>query len=320
MDNITHTLIGASLASTGLRRRSRYAAAALMIGANIPDLDVIAVPLGHSVEWRRGITHGLPALIVWPFVLTGLILLYHRVRRRAAPESAAGATSPGGAEAPLEVRPRQLVLLSAIAVLTHPVYDWMNSYGMRWLMPLDGTWFHGDSLFIVDPYLMAMLAIGVFLVRRRRRKGASRPFLPGRVVVALGAAYTLALMGLHQVAEGRAERLLSAGDAGAPLRIMAAPTPANPLRWEIVADRGSHYERALLHLARASLSERESIPVGLDDPRASRAARDARAEGFLDWARWPVYRVDRDTVHIIDIRYASPDSRGSWASIPLPGR
>ena len=320
MDNITHTLIGASLASTGLRRRSRYAAAALMIGANIPDVDVIAVPLGHSVEWRRGITHGIPALIVWPFVLTGLILLYHRMRRRAAPVGFGAAGAPGRAESPLEVRPWQLVLLSAIAVLTHPLYDWMNSYGMRWLMPLDGTWFYGDSLFIVDPYLMAMLAVGVFLVGRRRREGAERPFTPGRVVVALAAAYTLALMGLHQVAERRAQRLLAAGDAGVPARIMTAPTAANPLRWDIVADRGGHYERASLHLARASLSERDSIPVGLDDPVASRAARDVRAAGFLDWARWPVYRVDGDTVHIIDVRYASPDSRGSWASISLPGR
>ena len=35
-----------------------------MIGANFPDIDVIAVPLGDSLTWRRGITHGFLALTI----------------------------------------------------------------------------------------------------------------------------------------------------------------------------------------------------------------------------------------------------------------
>lgn len=311
MDNLTHTLIGASLAASGLRRRTRYAAAAMMIGANIPDVDVIAVPLGHSVEWRRGITHGIPALILWPFILTGVFLLWHRWR--------GGATDARPGEPPL--RPRQLLLLSTLAVWTHPTYDWFNSYGMRWLMPLDGTWFYGDSLFIIDPYLMAMLAVGVYVVRRRRRAGVAQPFAAGKVAVALGAAYTVALLALHDVAERQALRELGARPGGAPARMMAAPTAANPLRWEIVADRGTHYERGELRIGDVgAMTMDDSIAVGLDDPRSQQARRDPRAAGFLDWARWPVYRIDEatETVHIVDIRYASPEARGSWASVALP--
>jgi len=33
----------------------------------------------------------------------------------------------------------------------HPTLDWLNTYGMRWLMPFSGRWFYGDAVFIVDP-------------------------------------------------------------------------------------------------------------------------------------------------------------------------
>src|SRR5687767_10898512 len=66
MDNVCHTLVGAALAEAGLKRKTALGTATLMIAANFPDIDVIAVPLGHSLGFRRGITHGLPALALMP--------------------------------------------------------------------------------------------------------------------------------------------------------------------------------------------------------------------------------------------------------------
>lgn len=319
MDNITHTLIGAALAESGLRRRSRYAAAALMIGANIPDVDVIAVPLGHSLEWRRGITHGLPALVVWPFVLTALIMLWHR-RRGARMGPRAGATSGARHERDRPpLRPRQLLLLSALAVATHPLYDWFNNYGMRWLMPFDGTWSYGDALFIVDPYLLVALAVGVYLARRRARGGTRQPFTPGRVAIAAGAAYTVAMLLLHEVAERVAARDLAA-TGGAPQRMMVAPTAANPFRWLVVADRGAYYQRGEVTLLGAPrVRSQDSVTVGLHAPGARAAAASPAAAAFLGWSRWPVYRVEPSgAVRIADLRYTSPEDAGGWASVRVP--
>ena len=53
--------------------------------------------------------------------------------------------------------------LPALAVLTHPILDWLNNYGMRWLMPFDGRWFYGDALFIVDPWVWLALGGVLFL-------------------------------------------------------------------------------------------------------------------------------------------------------------
>src|SRR3954464_11342229 len=103
VDNITHTLVGAALAEAGLKRRTALGAATLMIGANFPDIDVIAVPLGKGIEWRRGTTHGFLALAILPFLLAWLIALWdRRVRRRREPEAP-----------PADFR--QLVILAAIA-------------------------------------------------------------------------------------------------------------------------------------------------------------------------------------------------------------
>ena len=61
MDNLTHTLVGAALGQAGLKNRTALGSATLMIGANFPDIDVIAVAFENSVHWRRGHTHGFLA-------------------------------------------------------------------------------------------------------------------------------------------------------------------------------------------------------------------------------------------------------------------
>ncbi|MDQ3699047.1 MAG: metal-dependent hydrolase, partial [Gemmatimonadota bacterium] len=193
MDNICHTLAGAALAESGLKRRTALGTATLIIGANFPDIDAIAIPLGHSLAWRRGVTHGVLALVVLPLALTALVLAWDRLVRRRA--------RSGAKEA---VRPRQILFLAMLAVLTHPVLDWMNTYGMRWLMPFDGRWFYGDALFIIDPWLWIALGAGVVAARARQRRGTTRPYRPARWALAFAGAY-IALM---VVSSGVGERVV----------------------------------------------------------------------------------------------------------------
>ncbi|MEO6153211.1 MAG: hypothetical protein ABIT09_12700 [Croceibacterium sp.] len=40
MDNLTHSLVGWTLGQTGLKRKSRKGFGALILGANMPDIDV----------------------------------------------------------------------------------------------------------------------------------------------------------------------------------------------------------------------------------------------------------------------------------------
>ena len=78
VDNLCHTLVGAALAEAGLKRRTALGSATLMIAANLPDVDVVAVPLGHSLGFRRGLTHGVPALLVLPLLVALRMAGWHR--------------------------------------------------------------------------------------------------------------------------------------------------------------------------------------------------------------------------------------------------
>ena len=151
MDPVTHTLVGAALSRSGLRRRTPLATATLLIGVNLPDVDVVSYFASSDVAlgFRRGWTHGILALALMPLALAAAMVLYDRLWRR-----------PHGFT---PVRPSQLLLLAYLAVATHPFLDWLNTYGIRLLMPFDSRWFYGDTLFIVDPWLWLVLGGATFL-------------------------------------------------------------------------------------------------------------------------------------------------------------
>ena len=159
MDPLTHTFLGATLARAGLDRLSPLALPTLLIGANLPDVDVVAYAAGADAALlhRRGWTHGIVAMIVLPLVLTLAMLIWDRLRRSR------------GRDGP-PMRPGPLLLLSAIGVWSHPCLDWLNTYGVRFLMPFDGTWFYGDAVFIVDPWVWLVFGGALFLHHSRSRR------------------------------------------------------------------------------------------------------------------------------------------------------
>lgn len=132
-----------------------------MVAANAPDVDMLSFARGEyfALAFRRGITHGWPALVVLPFVVTAGVLAWDRwVRRKRDP------TAP-------RVRPPMIFALSVLGLLTHPSLDWLNTYGMRWGLPFDGSWTYGDALFIIDPWIWLSLGGAVFLVSTPSRRG-----------------------------------------------------------------------------------------------------------------------------------------------------
>ncbi len=307
MDNICHTLVGAALAESGLKRRTALGTATLMIAANFPDIDVIAVPLGHSLGFRRGMTHGLPALVILPFVLTGLMLLWHRLRGRGVPDPA----------------PRALLFLSAIGILTHPILDWMNTYGMRWLMPLDPSWSYADTLFIVDPWILLALGWGVWLSRRRQRHGLQVfSMLPARVAIILVVLY-VAAMGIITV-HARTVAVASLRQRGiTPDALVLDPVFADGTRRRVIYRWNDAYHVAWMRvLPVAAMGEPTvAIPLNQGHPAVAPAAATAAGREYLSWSRLPYYVIEEAPgttwVSMGDARYTL-NARSSWAAVRIP--
>jgi inner membrane protein len=308
MDPLCHSLVGASLAQTGLGKRTALATATLVIGANLPDVDVLAYFWGAdtALGFRRGWTHGVLALALWPFILTGIMMAWDRFFRRQGSEPA---------------RPAALLLLSTIAVLTHPFLDWLNTYGMRWLMPFRDVWSYGDVLFIMDPWIWLALGTGWLWSRRlsrRQRHGAERP---ARTALVLVAVYILVLWGSKPATVEVARKSLQEQgvDAG---RLMAGPFPVNPFRRQIVAEMGDRYVLGTFDWLRrprfkpgaplfvAGTDRKPAHVLRNENPRL-RAAVASTYEGriFLHWARFPFYQVEpleegRTKISVTDARYS----------------
>ena len=165
MDNLTHSLVGALIGQAGLKRRTGLAMPALIIGANIPDIDATCVMLSdmQHLALRRGLTHGPIAMLVLPPVLAGGLWWFDRWQEKRGKR-------PAGR---LPVRFGWLWALSLIACLSHPTFDWLNSYGVRLLEPFSSRWFYGDTLFIIDLWLWLVMGGSVFLSIRRERQHRS---------------------------------------------------------------------------------------------------------------------------------------------------
>ncbi len=302
MDPVCHTLVGAALAESGLKRRTTLGTATLVIGANLPDIDVLSYVGGDTfaLSFRRGLTHGVLALIVLPFILTGIMLAWDRwVRLRRQPDA-------GPAMGP------QLLLLSTIAILTHPALDFLNTYGMRWLSPFSNRWFYADTLFIVDPWVWAGLTAGVLTARREG------PALARWSLGAFGAYISvMAVIGL--AGRGAVTRDLASRGMSAPTSLMVAPVPVTPLRRAFVAEVDGRFRlgtvRYLPLRVELDVASVERHPATAD---AAGVNEVEEAAWFLSWARFPFSYVEIDddgvVIELGDARYTLDPAR-SWAGV-----
>src|SRR5690349_21979895 len=137
MFNTTHTFVGLAIARTGAAKWAPHAAVTAVIASNFPDIDSIAGFWGTAsyLDHHRGITHSLIGVPILSLLLSLVMYFFsgNFVRTYA---------------------------VALIAMVTHPALDYLNPYGVRPFLPMNGTWYYGDTLFIFDPYLDAALLIG----------------------------------------------------------------------------------------------------------------------------------------------------------------
>ncbi|MDR6851174.1 inner membrane protein [Sphingomonas sp. BE123] len=318
MDNLTHSMIGAALGQAGLKKLSGLGMPTLIIAANIPDLDAACTFYGtQSLAMRRGLTHGPIAMLVLPVLLTAIMVGFDRwqARRGKRPE----------ARAP--VRPWHLLLLAFIGTLSHPAFDWLNSYGIRLLEPFSSRWFYGDSIFIIDIWMWAMLIGGFLWSRRAERRGGDWR-RRGGIVVATVSVYILGNGVLTGLAETQTAARVRADHGIVPELVVANPVPIAFWQREILWRGAGQRGRRVINLAEGALPtifplEVEApAPIGMDDPRiAAAAARDPNVRAFLFWSRMPFAERKPDgSLMIWDQRFGHDVARGQFsARIPAEG-
>lgn len=301
MDNVCHTLVGAALGRAGLSQRTRFGAAALMISANIPDLDVLVFATNTvAASFRRGWTHGIVAQVALPIALTGAFWLVNRIKARhtgSGPPFRAGWT----------------LLLSYIGVYSHVFLDYLNNYGVRLLTPFDWTWFYGDSVFIIDPWLWIVLGTGVWLARRRHAPSWAR------YALVIASIYIAAMLISARVARGIVEAQWTDTHGAPPRALMVGPRPVTPMTRDVIIDAGDHYERGTFTWpSRLELSP-EHVPKNDHTPEVAAARSDPQVRGLLVWSRFPYWTLQPaeggTLVTLIDMRFMARGGQFSASTV-----
>ena len=280
MDNLTHTLVGILVARAGLNRLAPRATLLAAIGANLPDVDIVA-GLGGSLCYlaqHRGFTH---ALFWMPLLALAPLPLWYLLVRGSRPTRAhwLGAW-----------------LVSFCGVASHLGLDLLNVYGIRLGLPFSSRWLHLDLLHIVDVWVWVLLLAFVLAPLLGRlvsgEIGASSG--PGRA----GAVVGLLLLGvyigaralLHQQALATLAARLYQGEA--PMRTLALPSPANPWHWTGLVETPQAWRVLSVPLLREFDPEAAHVLFKPELAGVREAvARSATGRVFLDFSQAPVWRV-----------------------------
>lgn len=308
MDNFTHSLAGWAVGQTGLKSKSRKGLAALILGANMPDIDVFLGSVSYGpLATHRGWTHGLfGGVLLLPPVLAALLWLLDRWQVKR------GETFKSG----LTMRFGWLVTLAYIGTLTHPLLDLQNTYAVQLLSPLDLGWFHNDTLFIIDVWIWTALSFAIWLSRRREKKGGDwrRP-----AVIAVAAV--VAYIGANSWISGRAKtQLLASGLAKAPDAIFAGQVPVKFWLREVVWRENGMIGKATYLPFHSIVDVQPLVPDGMADPLAREGmSATPRLTQFMRWSILPTAIVTRSgceaTVTYGDARYTDPRARSSFRRV-----
>jgi inner membrane protein len=301
MDNLTHSLTGLALARVGLNRFSPHATALLVLSANAPDADIIALSRGtlFYFEQHRGYTHTLLGL---PFIALLTVVVVAAVFRKRLPW-------------------RNAWLLCCLGVASHLLLDWTNSYGVRPLLPFSSRWFYLDLNSLYDLSILAVLLFAAVwpLFSRLVSSEIGDRAGTGRGLAAFALAFfvlfdcTRAV--LHARAVAQLESRLYAGTA--PLQTAALPEPLNPFHWTGVVETARTFERMNVDaLGPAETTQAELFYKPAVTPAYLNAKATEPFRYLMYFARFPVWSEEpllsggsRGTRLVAsDLRFGTPES------------
>lgn len=325
MDNLSHSIVGLAIgellertlapepdaARQALRRRLLLFTG--WAGSNLPDLDLVLIPLlpaplGYLMH-HRGHTHTLLYALPQALALLAAIwLLWPKARtllRQSRPAR------------------RAIVAAAGLGLLLHLAMDYLNVYGVHLLYPFDTRWQYGDLVFIVEPAfwvifgtpLAAMVGsrwarIGLFgLLAAIPALATLAGFLPwgslaglallallllglqhragGRVALAAAFVAAMAAVALQGVAARSARatvmaQLAAKGGTARVLDVALSAYPANPVCWNVAtveSDEGAGTYR----VRRGVVSVAPWLTLAADCPARLRGAALLSATPKLGW-------------------------------------
>jgi inner membrane protein len=196
-----------------------------------------------------------------------------------------------------------LLALAYIGCLSHPLFDWFNSYGIRLLEPFSSQWFRGDTLFIIDIWILIALFAGVWFSLRHERRGKGNWQRPAWISFATIGAYVFANGAVTGHAEALAAKAIKQQSPSieGELMVVANPRPVVFICRDILWRDAAVFGRADYCLGQGLRPEKFEPgephfmrePVGKLNILAERIRDSRDLRSFLFWSRMPVQNPSR---------------------------
>ncbi|MEO8726867.1 MAG: metal-dependent hydrolase [Acidobacteriaceae bacterium] len=321
MEPFTHFLTGACLSRAGFNRTTGLATLTLVLSAEAPDIDVIAGFWGPVAGFahHRGFSHTLLGAPVMSAIVVASVWLGYKLWSRS------------GRRTRLPVRWWVLYLLALAGSLSHILLDFTNNYGVRPFAPFNARWYSWDIIFIIEPVLLIVLALGLILPAIFSLVSAEvgekrRPFR-GQTSAICALVLMVVFWLVRDVQHRQALAMLNsrAMQTGATMRVGAMPYPVNPFRWFGVVETTNAYETFDVETRELHINSngREGTYYKPPESAADLAAKNSYlGRVYLDWARFPLTETSFNaedqqyTVYFRDVRYMySPLSSRDEADI-----
>jgi inner membrane protein len=307
MDPLTHSATGLFLSRAGLNRFSGQAPWILVLAANSPDIDILALlggPLNY-LNYHRHLTHSLAAMPVMALLPVLLVRLFTRRPFRWL-----------GAYA-----------IALVAVASHLLLDYTNAYGIRLLLPFSARWLHLDLTSVVDLWIWAALLVslaGPLLARLVNAEIGAKTRHPGRGFAIFALLFLFCYNAGRAVLHARATAVLDSRiySGVAPVRVAALPSPGNPFLWRGLAETPEFYSIQDFNLLQEFDPARGAVFYKAEQSPALQSANHSLE--FRDFLRFSQFPFERATpvadpegairVEAMDLRFGTPAEPGFVAS------
>ncbi|ENH95757.1 membrane-bound metal-dependent hydrolase [Gracilibacillus halophilus YIM-C55.5] len=283
MDTATHIAMGVALSGIAtldpvVQQDSTMFTAVIIgtiIGSHAPDFDTILKLRNNAayIRHHRGITHSLPAIILWGIAIASFIYLFIP-----------------------EVNFLHLWLWTGIAVILHVFVDIFNAYGTQAYRPFTKRWVAYGFISTFDPYIFTLHVIGGIAWML----GAH----PGYTWIVIYTIITLYYMKRYidkREIVKKLEQHFSEIE-----QITTYPTTKQNI-WRVAVMTSSEYyvgevDNGHIHI----LDRYRRVPLP-DHPLTKKAKEDKNVSAFLSFSpiyRWEMHPYDDFTeIRFVDLRY-----------------
>lgn len=299
MDNPTHFIAAYFMSRAGLNRLTPHATPILLIAANIPDIDILALTGGwvNYLHWHRYWTH---AILVSPLLAVASVVIVRVAVRSPIPWPAA-------------------TFVALLGVLQHLFLDWIVPYGTHLFLPFSASWYQISNSSLFDLWIYSAFAVCLFAPLLARLVGGEIGARPGAFAGQGWAIAALLFLAVYfsgrAVIHGRQIEILNAYtyDDANPLRVAAFPLSSTPFVWTGVVETASAYHLYSMNVLRGRFDPDQGRTYFKPEmsPAIAAAAKTPAFQEFARFAQYPLWQtvpsaeVENGTqVDLIDMRFS----------------